>query len=107
MLWMPLLTTSAIAGLVVTGIAYPSFAEEMRWPIGALAAKDGWYLYHGVAALAVLFAAWKFGTLLGILIVVGLGFVIAFALVLLFRSWSQAISTLSVPAAAVWFWMIP
>jgi hypothetical protein len=107
MLWTPLLITSAIAGLVITGIAYPSFTAEMRWPISALAAKDGWYLYHGVPALAVLFAAWKYGMLLGILVVVGLGFVTAFVLVLLLRSWSQAISTLSVPAAAVWFWMIP
>lgn len=107
MSWMPLLITSAIAGLVIAGIAYPAFAQQMRWPIGELAVKDGWYVYHGIAALAVLFAAWKYGAVLGIPIVVALGFFLAFALVFFLRSWSQMLSTLSVPTALIWAWLIP
>jgi hypothetical protein len=106
-MWTSLLITGAIACLVQTGITYPSYAPNRGWPVSEWATKDGWYLYHGFAALSVLFAAWKYGALTGILFVVAFSFIGAFALAHILRSWSQAISLLSLPTALVWHWSIP
>ena len=80
-MWTALLITAAIASLVQTGITYPPYALQRGWPIGHWATGNGWYVYHGFAALSVLFAAWKYGGLIGLPFVVILGFVGAFIIV--------------------------
>lgn len=84
-MWTPLLITAAIAVLVGVGNTYPPYAFQRGWPIGEWATKNGWYVYHCVAALSVLFAAWKYGGLIGVPFVIVLGFTGAFLVVHLLR----------------------
>lgn len=84
--------------LVISGIAYPPYAEARGWPIGEFAAKDIWYGYHGFAGIGVFVGAWVLNGLLGILVVVSLSWVCAFVVVHTLRSWCQVVSLLSLPS---------
>jgi len=106
-MWGNVAATAAIASLVWLGISYPPFAEARGWRRGAWVGGNGWYLYHGAAALSVLFTGWKYGGLLGLVAVLVAGWFFAFVLIQIFRSASQRISLLSLPLALGWHLLIP
>jgi hypothetical protein len=60
-----------------------------------------------VAAISVLFSGWKYGGFLGLATVMVGGWILAFILLHIFRSWSQLVSLLSLPLALAWHSNIP
>lgn len=106
-MWGNVAVTAVIGSIVWLGISYPPFAEARGWRRGAWVGGNGWYLYHGVAVLSVLFTGWKYGSFLGVAVVIVVGWFVAFALILVLRSWSQTVSLLSLPLALGWHLMIP
>jgi hypothetical protein len=95
--------TIALGALTQLGVAYPHYAVTRGWPIGSFAAKDGWYIYHGLATLGLIWISWSLGGVLWIgMLIVG-SFVGAFVLMHLFFSWSQTVSLFSLPLTIIWY----
>lgn len=106
-MWTAVGITTAISALTWLGIAYPPYAEARGWRLGQWVGGNGWYAYHGMAAISVLISGWKYGGFLGLAAVLVGGWIAAFVVIHALRSWSQMISLLSLPLALGWHWNIP
>jgi hypothetical protein len=95
--------TAVIGMFAQLGTAYPGFAETQTLPKGRWTGSNGWYAYHGIASLGLIYIAWSVGGLLGLVVVVVLSFIGAFVLAMLFRSWAQSMSLLSLPLTVLWY----
>ncbi len=102
-MWASIIITAAIGVLAQLGTAYPGFAEAQAWPKGRWTGTSGWYGYHGLASLGLVFIAWSLMGILGLVVVIPLSFIGAFILSMIFRSWSQFISLLSLPMTVLWY----
>jgi len=105
-MWTEIGATTAISMVAWLGITYPPYAEARGWRLGQWVGGSGWYTYHCIAILSVLFAAWKYGGFLGLAVVLVGGWIGAFVLIHLLRSHSQMFALLSLPAALMWHWNI-
>ena len=105
-LWGYVLFAGLSFSLAFSGSTYPYYGPLRGWPVGEWAEKNGWFVYHGFAALTALFTCWKLGGLVGLLAGLMGGFIIAFGLVNLLKSWSQVASLLSLPSAIAALWLM-
>jgi hypothetical protein len=102
-----LFVVAALSSLAMIGGTYPNYATHLGWPIGDWAQKNGWYVYHGVAEVLFLFEGWRQGGLVGITIVLVVGFFVAFLITNALRSRSQTLSLMSFPVALLVPWVLP
>lgn len=93
-------------GLVLAGIAYPSFARQQPgWKIGAGAGGIIWSVWYGTGALAYLGGMAQVFGWIGIVAAVPLALIIGFAIVMAVKRRTLLVALVGPILANLWFIM--
>lgn len=109
MRWEMLGITVLVASWVWAGITYPTLATAKGWPRGAWLDSQHWATAYLVSSLTTLWAAWNFGGLAAIGLVLVTSWILAFLITQVLGRKVQLLTLLALPSALIWwaisFWI--
>lgn len=91
-------------GLILAGIAYPSFARsKVGWKVGAWTGGGGWALWYGFGALAYFAGMWTALGWVGLLVCVPLAFCLGLIALMALKRHVQMVALTGPILANLWY----
>jgi hypothetical protein len=100
--WVSILTLLG-GGLILSGVAYPAYAQAKGWPIGSAADSaiwSVWFFMGGLAYLAGMFSLWGW---LGLIAAIPAAFVLGLALTSIIKRHIQLAAYGGPLLANIWY----